>query len=63
MARQNLGEIVEVGPWLLIACIVLGAGIMVSWGLPREVPLVGRADGDPDRGPPPRGPASGRRLT
>ena len=37
----------EVVPWLLIARNVLGAGIMVRWGLPREVPLVGRADGDP----------------
>lgn len=34
-------------PWLLVALNVTGVAVMVKYGLPREVPLVGRADADP----------------
>lgn len=34
-------------PWLLIVMNIVGVGIMVRFGLPREVPLVGRDDADP----------------
>lgn len=34
-------------PWGLITLNVIGAGIMVKFGLPKEVPLVGRQDADP----------------
>jgi hypothetical protein len=37
----------NVVPWLLVAMNIVGAGIMVRYGLPREVPLVGRDDADP----------------
>lgn len=45
--KENSGDLVEIVPWLLLALNVLGAGLMVRWGLPREIPLVGREDGDP----------------
>ena len=34
-------------PWIIVAMNVVGAGIMVRFGLPREIPLVGRPDADP----------------
>ena len=34
-------------PWLLVALNVTGVAVMVKYGLPKEVPLVGRADADP----------------
>ncbi|WP_156342809.1 hypothetical protein [Devosia sp. A16] len=34
-------------PWLLVALNIIGVAVMVKYGLPREVPLVGRADADP----------------
>ena len=34
-------------PWLIIACNILGVGIMLKWGLPKEIPFFGRDDGDP----------------
>lgn len=37
----------EIVPWVIIALNVLGAIIMVKWGLPQEVPFLGRADADP----------------
>lgn len=42
-----LGDMVDVVPWLLIAFNISGAAIMVKWGLPRDVPLLGREDADP----------------
>ena len=34
-------------PWVLMGLNILGAGIMVRYGLPKDVPLVGREDADP----------------
>lgn|GEM_PF-3295791 len=34
-------------PWLLVALNISGVAIMVKYGLPKEVPVVGRADADP----------------
>lgn len=34
-------------PWVLVALNVVGAGVMVKFGLPKEVPFVGRDDADP----------------
>jgi hypothetical protein len=38
---------VQVAAWVLLALNVSGAAIMVKYGLPREVPFVGRHDADP----------------
>lgn len=37
-------------PWVLVILNVVGAGIMVRFGLPKEIPLVGRDDADPALG-------------
>ena len=37
----------QVMPWVLIAMNLAGAGIMARFGLPKEVPFVGRDDADP----------------
>lgn len=34
-------------PWLLVVLNVTGVAIMVKYGLPKEVPVVGRNDADP----------------
>ncbi len=34
-------------PWILVALNIAGAGLMVRYGLPKEVPLIGREDSDP----------------
>ncbi|MGV3490514.1 MAG: hypothetical protein ACO1OG_04250 [Devosia sp.] len=34
-------------PWLLVAMNLVGAGMMARFGLPRDVPLIGRDDADP----------------
>ena len=34
-------------PWLLMVLNVTGAAIMVKFGLPKEVPVLGRHDADP----------------
>lgn len=34
-------------PWVLVALNITGAAIMVRFGLPKEIPLVGREDADP----------------
>jgi len=38
---------VQLVPWLLVALNISGVAIMVKYGLPKEVPVVGRADADP----------------
>jgi hypothetical protein len=38
---------VQVVPWLLVVLNIIGVAIMVKYGLPKEVPVVGRADADP----------------
>lgn len=37
----------DIAPWVLIILNISGAAIMVKFGLPREIPLVGRNDADP----------------
>ncbi|CAN7661571.1 hypothetical protein LJR016_005222 [Devosia sp. LjRoot16] len=37
----------QIVPWVLLALNVSGAMIMVKWGLPKEVPVIGREDADP----------------
>jgi len=39
--------VVQVVPWLLVVLNITGVAIMVKYGLPKEVPVVGRADADP----------------
>lgn len=34
-------------PWILIVLNLIGAGIMARFGLPKELPLIGRDDADP----------------
>jgi len=34
-------------PWLTIGLNIIGMVVMLKWGFPREVPWVGREDGDP----------------
>lgn len=34
-------------PWLLIAMNLVGAGMLARFGLPAEIPLIGREDSDP----------------
>ncbi|MBL8591999.1 MAG: hypothetical protein JNK01_04890 [Devosia sp.] len=34
-------------PWLLVVLNITGVAIMVKYGLPKEVPVIGRADADP----------------
>jgi hypothetical protein len=34
-------------PWMLMGLNVIGAAVMIKWGLPKEVPFFGREDGDP----------------
>lgn len=41
------GIVVQVVPWLLVVLNITGVAIMVKYGLPKEVPVVGRADADP----------------
>lgn len=37
----------QVVPWLLVALNITGVAIMVKYGLPKEVPILGRSDADP----------------
>lgn len=37
----------QIVPWVLIAMNLIGAGIMARFGLPKELPLIGREDADP----------------
>lgn len=34
-------------PWTLLVLNIVGAGMMVKYGLPREIPFIGREDADP----------------
>jgi hypothetical protein len=47
MPWSKLGVALTLVPWILVIMNVAGAAIMVKFGLPREVPLVGREDADP----------------
>ncbi|ODT19486.1 MAG: hypothetical protein ABS35_21555 [Kaistia sp. SCN 65-12] len=38
---------VQLVPWLLVVLNITGVAIMVKYGLPKEVPVIGRADADP----------------
>jgi len=38
---------VNIVPWILIILNVVGAGIMVRFGLPKDIPLIGSEDADP----------------
>jgi hypothetical protein len=38
---------VQLVPWLLLVLNITGVAIMVKYGLPKEVPVIGRADADP----------------
>jgi hypothetical protein len=47
-AAWALGEfVVQLVPWLLVVLNITGVAIMVKYGLPKEVPVIGRADADP----------------
>lgn len=37
----------QIVPWVLIAMNLVGACIMARFGLPKELPLIGREDADP----------------
>jgi len=38
---------VQLVPWLLVVLNITGVAIMVKYGLPKEVPVIGRPDADP----------------
>jgi hypothetical protein len=44
MGEETLTTVV---PWILIAMNLSGAAIMARFGLPKEIPLIGRDDADP----------------
>jgi hypothetical protein len=47
-AATGPGEfVVQWVPWLLVVLNITGVAIMVKYGLPKEVPLIGRTDADP----------------